>query len=109
MYKYDRISSLIWVGIAVVICMESIRLDPGSLSQPGPGLVPLGCGLIIGIFGFIIFVGTLNVVAEDRNVILKERTHWGKLVSVPIAIIGYAFLIDILGFRLVTFLWMSVI
>lgn len=108
MKKYDRISSLVWVGIGLAVCLESIRLGPGVLSAPGPGLVPLGCGLIIETFGLIIFARTFRNVAEERKALWERGTHWGKLVSIPGALMGYAFLIDLLGFKLVTFLWVGV-
>jgi hypothetical protein len=40
MAKYDRISTIFFVGFALAICVESIRIGPGSLSNPGPGLIP---------------------------------------------------------------------
>lgn len=107
MAKYDRISTLFWIGIAIVICVESIKLDLGSLSSPGPGLIPLGCGLVLGIIALVVFAYTFKDMAE-RGVVLREGGIQRKmLVSIPTSIIGYAFLIDLLGFRLITFLWMG--
>jgi hypothetical protein len=51
MEKYDRISASFWICIALAICIESLRLGPGSFINPGPGFVPLASGLILGIVG----------------------------------------------------------
>jgi hypothetical protein len=91
MVRYDRISSLFWMVIAAYICVESIRLGPGSLSTPGSGLFPLGCGLTIGILGIIAFIRTFKGMAERQKVLWQQDTQWGKLISMLTSIIGYAF------------------
>ncbi len=35
MSKYDRMNTLFLVGLVLYICVESIRIGPGSLSNPG--------------------------------------------------------------------------
>jgi putative tricarboxylic transport membrane protein len=104
--KHDRVSSLFWIGIALAICIESLRLGPGSLSNPGAGLVPLGCGLILGIFGAIVFVLSFKKVREAGEPLWKFGTRWGKMIAIAVSITAYTFLIDILGFHMVTFFWM---
>lgn len=108
MAKYDRMSTLFLAIFGVAICIESIRLDPGSLSEPGPGLFPLGCGLIIATLGFFIFIRALKSKDEGQS-IWERVTGWWNLVAIPASLISYAFLIDLLGFRLITFLWMAFI
>jgi hypothetical protein len=107
MTKLDRISTIFCIIIAVAICIESARIGPGSLSNPGPGLVPLGCGLVLGIFASIVLALTFKKNGEEGEVFWKSGTRWRKLVSIVLSIVGYAFSIGFLGFRLVTFLWMG--
>jgi hypothetical protein len=108
MTKHDRTSALFLVGIAVAICVESVRIDPGSFSTPGSGLLPLGCGLLIGIIGFIML--GLSLRASDRK---EEKplwgpgTNWWNIISVFVSLMGYAFLMDPLGFHFITFLWIG--
>ncbi len=108
MAKYDRMSTLFLAIFGVAICIESIRLDPGSLSEPGPGLFPLGCGLIIASLGVFIFIRTFRQKDEGHS-IWERVTEWWNLVAIPASLISYAFLIDLLGFRLITFFWMAFI
>lgn len=108
MQNYDRMSTLFLVAVAIAICVESIRLGPGSLSAPASGLLPLGCGLILGILGLIGFVLTFKSAKGEKKEVLWERgTRWGRMISALASLISYAFLIDLLGFRLITFLWMG--
>jgi hypothetical protein len=107
MIKYDRISSLIFVGLAVVICLESIRIGPGVLSNPGPGFLPLGCGLVLGIIGLIVFIRTyLHSTFEEKMVLWGPGTKWRELILTIISLIVYASLMDFIGFHLMTLLWM---
>ena len=108
MIRYDRMSTLFFIGLAIAIIIESIRIGPGSLSNPGPGLIPLGSGLVIGIPGLIVFVLTFVRRSPDvRGTLWRVGTKWGNIVLTLISMIGFAFLINLLGFHLVTFLWLS--
>lgn len=107
MGKLDRISTIFWICIAITICIESLRLGPGSLVNPGPGLVPLACGLILGVFGILVFVFSFRTKGETTEALWKPETRWGKMISVVTSIIAYALLINLLGFHLVTFFWMG--
>lgn len=106
MAKYDRISTIFWICIAFGICIESLRLGAGSLSNPGPGLVPFGCGLVLGIFGTIVLLFSFWKEGEPSGPIWKPGTRLEKMIAVAASITAYAFLIDLLGFHVVTFLWM---
>lgn len=107
MTKFDRISSLFWVGLALLICIEATRIGPGSLLNPGPGFLPLGSGLLIGIFGVIIFILTFKRPDKGKEVFWKPGTQVGKVISTITSILVYAFLIDYLGFNLITLLWIG--
>lgn len=107
MTKDDRKSTLFFEGLAIAISVESIRLGPGSFSNPGPGLVPLGCGLILGILCLIVFVLTFKNPSNLKEVVQGERVKWHSVISVLISMLGFGFLIDFLGFPLAAFLWMS--
>jgi putative tricarboxylic transport membrane protein len=107
MFRYDRVSAIFWVGIAIPICVESIRLGPGSLSKPGPGLLPLACGLVLGILGLTLYISTSKFADERKDVFGKKGPQWGKLGFTLASLIIYAFLIELLGFIMITFLWMG--
>ncbi len=105
MKKYDRISSLFFVVLSAAICVESIRLGPGSFSNPGPGLLPLGCGLFLGFLGIVQVAVSMKGFKGVQTLLWKPGTRWRCLISIPVSLIAYAFLLDILGFHLITFFW----
>jgi hypothetical protein len=105
MGNHDRVSTLFFLGLAVAICVESYRLGPGSFSQPGPGLVPLGSGLILGIFAFIVLVRTFRRREEGEN--LWRGAAWKKMIYILASLAAYAGFLNSLGFPLINFLWMG--
>ncbi len=107
MVRYDRLSSLFWVALSMAICEEAIRLGPGSLTTPGAGLIPLGCGLFLGILGLALFFLTFKRQGEEEEVILIKGVRWRTLILVLVSITAYSFLIEVLGFLLTTLLWMG--
>ena len=109
MARYDRLSALFWVMMAIAISEESIRLGPGSLSEPGPGLIPLGCGLVLGVFGLIVFLKSFKATTGETEALWKHGSQWLRLAFVLTSLLAYAFLIELLGFRLVTLVWMGFI
>jgi len=107
MKKYDRISSLICVVVASYICVESVRIDPGTLSNPGPGFLPLICGLVFGVFGCLVFIKTfLRSPFEEKEVLWGPDTRLREIILSIISLIVYALLMEFIGFHLVTLLWM---
>jgi hypothetical protein len=107
MQKQDRMSTLFFLGLALAVCVESIRMDPGSLSKPGPGLIPLGCGLVLGILSLIVFARTFKESQVETVALWEPGTRWAKIFQTIFSLIGYGFLIDLLGFHFITFIWMS--
>ena len=106
MEKNDRMSSLFFIGIALAIFVESYRLDIGSLSAPGPGLFPLGSGLVLGILGAILFAKTFGASEEDT------RGAWDfkpkkKMILMLVSLVAYMIFINLVGFIVVTILWMG--
>jgi putative tricarboxylic transport membrane protein len=107
MKKYDRISSLICVVVAAGICIESVRIDPGTLSNPGPGFLPLICGLVFGIVGLLVFIKTfLRSAVEGEEVLWGPGTRLREITLSIISLIIYALLMEFVGFHLVTLGWM---
>jgi hypothetical protein len=112
MKKHDRMSAFFFVVLAMAICVESIRLGPGSLPNPGPGLLPLGCGLLLGFLSLIAAIRPAAIAGlrdseEGQRLLWKPGTKWRNLISALVSLIAYAFLIDFLGFHLITFLWVG--
>jgi hypothetical protein len=106
MAKYDRMSTLFFVGLAIAIIVESIRMGRGSLSNPGPGLIPLGCGFVIGILSLIVFAGTFKSSSREGLRDKAIKLSWNT-ISALVSMVAFGFLVNPLGFYTTTFLWLG--
>jgi putative tricarboxylic transport membrane protein len=102
----DRVSTIFILGFALFICVESYRLGPGSFSQPGPGFLPLGAGLVIGVFSLLLLAGAGRKKDAEKKP-SPGRIAWGKAAMTLGSLLGYAALLNVLGFHLVNVLWMA--
>jgi putative tricarboxylic transport membrane protein len=107
MNRYDSITSLIWflVGLGIIF-WSSITLKIGTLRQPGGGVLPLFCGIVISILSIIVFfqskVKTKEVSGESFFII---KSLIKILYTIGILIV-YALVLERLGFIITTFIVM---
>ena len=105
MRRYDQMSSLVWLGFAIYICIASSRLTFGSFDHPGPGFLPLLVGICLGIFSIIAFLqASLSKETEQIAQSWYPKDRWKKLIWVLGVMFAYAFCLEILGFLISTFL-----
>ena len=111
MKKADQWSGLALSILAAGMISAALRLPYGNLHNPGPGFFPLWLGLILGGMSIALFVQTTRGKESERTLkeILEEDVRWGKVLLVLGALILYGFLMDTIGFLIVTFLLMIVL
>jgi hypothetical protein len=109
MKKTDRGSGLFLVILAGFICWGSILLPYGNIHNPGPGFFPLWLGIILGglSIGLLLQAARRKEEAKVLGDILTEKVRWPKVLFVLIALILYGYLMNILGFLIVTFFLMA--
>jgi hypothetical protein len=80
----DRILSIIWMILGILIVIESFNLDIGTFRNPGPGLMPLFLGVILFFITLAIFLNSLvnHKKKEIKNILLLERKNTLKIVVV---------------------------
>jgi len=108
----DKISSLIWLAASIVIILGSLAYSVGTWSQPGPAFLPLLCGLAIAFFSVIIFVQALwggRGEAKMKPELAFFTPLWPNLAIVLITLLAYTFLLETLGFIMMTFLFMFIV
>ena len=102
-------SSLVWLGLAVLICIGSLRLSLGSFQNPGPGFFPFIAGLVLGTLAAVVYFQARRAAASARE---SSRPLWAnpggvkKVVLTTIALMGYAISMNYLGFLISTFLFL---
>lgn len=106
MRRYDLISSLIFLVGGVIITTSSLRLHIGTFRDPGPGLVPLITGILMGMIasGMVIKVYLQSHSTGQEPLGADKRLWHNKVVATVVIMFLYAITIDWLGFPTVTFL-----
>jgi putative tricarboxylic transport membrane protein len=101
----DRISSLIFLVFSILICVGSYRLPVGigSWHDPGPGFFPFWAGVIMGILSFVAYMRALRTQGEDIGPWYSQG-RWKKVLLILVIILGYALVLETLGFVVSTFL-----
>lgn len=107
MHRYDRLGGLLWMALGIAVCVESIRLGPGSISAPGPGLIPLGCGLLLSLLGLALSLTRDRRDAEREEVQKALGISWRHMVLALGYLVAYALLLEVLGYLAATVLWVG--
>jgi len=109
MNRYEKISSLVWLMASIAIIGGSSVYSFGAWSHPGPGFLPLWCGIIMAALSLIVLIQSFY---KEKGQPLEKKEgsfftpRWLKLVAVLIILFAYAFLLEIFGFILITFVFM---
>ncbi len=64
--------ALIWILLGLVLSAWSATFPLDSVSNPGPAVLPLGCGLILVVLGIILLLQT-RAGKRNSNLILAPR------------------------------------
>lgn len=105
----NRIFSFILVGFAAYIYYSCYELGLGTLQVPGPGLMPALAAALLFVMSLVIFFLELK---GSRGREGKTSLGWQDLTRpliLLISLIGYALLLNILGYLVATFLLMFIL
>jgi putative tricarboxylic transport membrane protein len=106
MNRTEQILPLVWIAVAIWVCIGSVNLQLGSFSEPGPGFLPFGAGLFLGIMAIIRLIqGALGQFEEEGDS-PWTKVNWKKVVLILISLFIYTFLLPWLGYLIATFLLM---
>ncbi len=101
MERFDKITSLFWFLLGLYVAIKGYTFGIGSLSNPGPGFIFFLTGNFISILSIIVFIGAyLKIKSGQKSIISWEGIRWGKLISVVIALVLYAYLFEKVGYML---------
>jgi putative tricarboxylic transport membrane protein len=102
MRRHDLISSMVLFVIGMFIVFYAPQFGLGSLSVPGPGLMPFLSGIVICIFSVITF---LKAVSSQSGEVEKiwVSIKFRRLIFVILMMIVYTLLLRKLGFLICTF------
>ncbi len=113
MNKRDRVGGLIWLGLGIALCIESIELGLGKIRHPGAGFLPFLSGVLLAILGVSLSLSDLSKGSGEEVGVKGEKIweigYW-KGYGLPflslLSLLGYILVLNVLGFLLTTFLWL---
>jgi hypothetical protein len=105
--RTEQIVCLFWIGFALLVCVGSLRLELGTISDPGPGALPFGAAALLGILAVAHLANvTLRRPGRDEGPSSFANVHWKKGLYVVIALFLYFFILPMVGYLITTFLLM---
>ena len=108
MKNADQWSGLVLLIISGLICWGSLPLPYGNIHNPGPGFYPLWLGILLGVMSGALILKSVRQKGQQRSLrdILAEKVRWDKVLFLLLALALYGYLMNILGFLLITILLM---
>lgn len=102
----DQISSLFWLVVGGLVIYGSVRLDLGSLREPGSGFLSFLAGLFICLTAGIVFLQSLfwTKAVQPRLKDLWENLRFWRPAAVLLLLLVYILVLRKLGFLLTTFI-----
>lgn len=107
MKAHDRGSSLFWLLLSIYVCIESLRLEIGTLRNPGMGFMTFGASVLLGILSLGLLFQSIFRKKDARDELLFSGTLWKRIILVLMALLLYVKLLPLAGYLLGTFFLMS--
>ncbi len=106
--KRDLWISLIWLGIAIAICIGSVQLSLGQVRVPGPGFFTFLCGGVMGVLAIVRLVQAIRLPSGiAAKPLCSDPGKFSKMVYGFIALVDHSIAMDYLGFALSTILFLG--
>ncbi len=99
----DKKSSIFWVILGIVAVITAVRTGIGTLTSPGPGLLPLIGGLLMILLSLIVFLQSFSRESKESEQTSVRIGNW-RISLVTVCLVFYAFAFRRLGFFIATFL-----
>ena len=108
--KYANLwSGIFFFSLSAFIGIESLRYDLGTWSEPGAGFLPFWSGMILASFSLYLVIQAISKGPSILGANRFENIRWRKWLLTLVSILGYAFLLETLGFLLCTLLLMVIL
>ncbi len=106
----EILSSLLLILVGFLFCRSSLHIGIGSISAPGPGLIPFGTGGLLILFSLGTVVEVLATRQREAGTgALFSGGRWGVVLVVLASLFAYALVLHLLGFILATFLILTLL
>ena len=104
MKRRDRWSSLFWLVISILVCVEAVKIGVGTFQIPGPGFLPFWSGIFVGSLAIALLAISLWKGEEEEKIQrLWKGMQWKKVILVAGSLFAYGIVLPRLGFLIATF------
>lgn len=96
----EQAYNLVWIGLAIWICIQSVRLQLWGPAGPETGFITFGAGLLIGLCGILLFKAEMSKKSrKDSDAVFWEHPDtWKRTLYVIIGFFAMALFMPSLGF-----------
>jgi hypothetical protein len=99
---------LLWLAIGGIILYLSSNYKLGTPSDPGPGALPFGLGLVITFLSMILIVCSLRVKGFKFEHPLPYGPRYCKVLLITLVLVLDTFLLESLGYLLSVFILITI-
>ena len=105
MRRLNQTTSLCLMVFSVLIIISSLRLGVGSLKAPGPGFGGFLASVLLLVLSSVVLIRESTTSTEEEKLGLGWE-NVSKQFVITVALCGYAFFLETLGFLVAGFLLM---
>ena len=103
----DFFQGLLWLFIGLVVLFLSSQYTIGTLSDPGPGALPFGLGLVFVLLSMILLFQSFRIRDPENEKHLPFGPRRLKVFFIILFLCLIIFLLESLGYLLSIFLMIS--
>ena len=98
--------ALVFVGLSIFLLFAAGRFNFGTLRVPQTGFFPRTLAILLLLLSLVLLVQALRHKAAEPGGVKIESEGWIRIASTLAIMIGFALVLEWLGFLLSTFLLM---
>ena len=104
MKRLQLISGMIIMVYAAFLCFGAMKLSVGTPRTPGPGFLPFGYGALLFLLAtiFVLKSGFKDGMSHESPKVLWSGLKWKQVPYTLAFLLGYALLLERLGFLICT-------
>ena len=98
--------ALVFVGVSIILLFAAGRFNFGTLRVPQTGFFPRTLAILLLLLSLVLLVQALRHKAVEQGGVKIANEGWIRIASTLAIMIGFALVLERLGFLLSTFLLM---
>jgi hypothetical protein len=101
----DLISGLFWLAIGMILSIWSTRYPIGGFTEPGPGFLPLGLGILLILLSLFVLLGAKKSSPGARAPSSSSAGGgWKRVAFTVLVLVVTAFFFEKVGYLITFFL-----